>query len=471
MPQLSAADQAFFLLETRERPMNIGALLVLAPPAGTGGRFADRLLAAMLTRPVGPPFNYRLQPGPIKGLHSFKVDEQMNPASQVHRHALRRSSGLPELFRQICTIHVHLLPRDAPLWELHVFTGLPRGRVALYFKTHHGLIDGIGFIHILNSMFSSRASTRTPKAIWEGMLGVREPASAMKHGDTRGRLSLALDVQQAVTDIARLLWRQGLRGLGLGRGLPLPFLTPDVLKAAPSPHRAMAHCQLPLQQVRRIAHRGGAKVNDVLLTLLDIAMNRYLQERGIVPDRALVADMPVALDDHGGTGNRITILQVPLGDPRSGPADRLRSILSETQSLKHEVRILSGGSLILYSIALHALASAIESLGLGQLPMLANSVISNPAGFRRRVYFNGAAMELGLPVSVVAHHQVLNVTITTYVNDLHVTFMALREAIPDLQRLADYTTEAVSALEADLRRRRGSTRQSMQRRAARVAAR
>jgi len=94
--------------------------------------------------------------------------------------------------------------------------------------------------------------------------------------------------------------------------------------------------------------------------------------------------------------------------------------------------------------------------------MLANAVISNPAGLEHRVYFNGAEVELALPVSVVAHHQVLNITITTYVEDLHVTFIALKEAVPDVQRLADYTAEAVAELEADLakstRRKRAAAR-------------
>jgi hypothetical protein len=66
------------------------------------------------------------------------------------------------------------------------------------------------------------------------------------------------------------------------------------------------------------------------------------------------------------------------------------------------------------------------------------------------VYFNGAEVELALPVSVVAHHQVLNITITTYVDELHVTFIALKEAVPDVQQLADYTAQAVAELAADL---------------------
>ena len=152
-----------------------------------------------------------------------------------------------------------------------------------------------------------------------------------------------------------------------------------------------------------------------MLAAIDMAMSRYLEERGSPPDAPLVADVPVALQDHGGAGNRITILQVPMGLPGSKPAERLRRIVHETRQMKQEVRVLSGDSLMLYSILGHSLASTIESLHLGELPMLANVVISNPAGFTERVQFNGADVELALPISVVAHHQVLNVTVTTYV--------------------------------------------------------
>jgi short-subunit dehydrogenase len=48
----------------------------------------------------------------------------------------------------------------------------------------------------------------------------------------------------------------------------------------------------------------------------------------------------------------------------------------------------------MYSIVEHAIASAIESLNLGELPMLANAVISNPAGLDGKVYCNGLPVEL-----------------------------------------------------------------------------
>jgi WS/DGAT/MGAT family acyltransferase len=455
MPRLSAVDQAFFLLETAERPMNIGVLFVLAPPPGTRGNFAARLVRTLLKCPVGAPFSYRLAPGPVKGLVSLVEEPDMDPAPQVHRHALPPGTDLQGLFARLCELHVQPLDRSGPLWEQHVYEGLGEGRVALYFKTHHGLIDGIGFLRILHTMVSTSRRGPGPRALWEGMRHVPPVERAGPGSPLEGLLQSVGEARHTAVDLLRLFWHQGRRDLGLGPGLVTPFVgTPDVLKAAPSPHRVLAHCQLPLARVRAAAAAGNAKINDVMLTLIDMAMHRYLDERGLAPDRPLVADIPVALEDHGGTGNRITILQAPMGRPGVPPAQRLADIVGETAQVKTETRTLSAGALTLYSILQHSIAGTIESLGLGELPMLANVVISNPAGFEHRVHFNGAEVELALPISVVAHHQVLNITVSTYGDALHVTFIALREAIPDLPRLAGYTVEALPTLESDLARPR-----------------
>jgi len=48
---------------------------------------------------------------------------------------------------------------------------------------------------------------------------------------------------------------------------------------------------------------------------------------------------------------------------------------------------------------------------------------------------------------------VLNITISNYDDELHVTFIALREAVPDVQRLADATMRALVELQHSLRQR------------------
>ena len=455
---MSPMDRAFFLLETEQRPMNVGVLVVLKGRRTARGRPGDDLVRRMLRCPVGPPFNQRLAENVLAGWPVLVEDASIDPAEQVFRHDLPDGSEVQALFDRICTLHAKRLDRCRPLWEMHVFDGLAGGRIGLYFKTHHGLIDGIGFINVILKIVTRSPSSRHPQAFWRGLSQAAHPEPGTGAGaGAVGLLQAGLHAGRTAGDLVKLMWHLGRRDLGIGSGLATPFVaTPDVLKAPPSPNRVLAHCSLPLERVRAVAKRGNAKVNDVLLAVLDIALNHYLEERGQHASRPLVADMPVALHEGAGTGNRITILQVPMGRPGGTPAERLADIVTETRLVKEEVRSIGADALFMYSIFEHAVASTIESLNLGELPMLANAVISNPAGLEGKVYFNGLPVELALPVSVVAHHQVLNITISNYDDELHVTFIALREAVPDVQRLADATMRALVELQRSLKQRPAS---------------
>jgi WS/DGAT/MGAT family acyltransferase len=451
MARMTPMDRAFFLLESEQRPMNVGLLIVLRGRKPGRVRPSDALVRRMLRCPVGPPFNQRLAESFLPGWPVLVDDDAIDPAQQVFRHDLPAGSDVQALFDRVCTLHARRLDRCRPLWEMHVFDGLAGDRIGLYFKTHHGLLDGLGFIRVIMNSVSQSASSRKPQALWQGLPANSTDTDAAAEPARPGLLQSGLQAGRTARDLARLTWHLGRRDLGLGRGMATPFFgTPDVLRAPPSPNRVLGHCSLPLARVRSIAQRSGAKINDVLLATLDVALNHYLEAHGARTRRPLVADMPVALHDGAGAGNRITILQVPLGPPGATPAERLAAIVAETREVKAEVRSIGAEALFMYSIFEHALASAIESLNLGDLPMLANAVISNPAGLTHKVHHNGLPVEMALPVSVVAHHQVLNITISNYADELHVTFIALREALPDVQSLADATQRALVELQKSL---------------------
>ena len=172
-------DRAFFLLETEQRPMNVGALVILrGRKPRRGGRASDDLVRRMLRCPVGAPFNQRLNGNAFLGWPTLVADEHIDPGEQLFRHALAAGSDLPALLERVCALHSRRLDRCRPLWEMHVFDGLDDGRIALYFKTHHGLIDGIGFIRVVQNVVSHTATARRPQAIWQGLPPVANPASS-----------------------------------------------------------------------------------------------------------------------------------------------------------------------------------------------------------------------------------------------------------------------------------------------------
>lgn len=465
MPRrLALLDLAFFVLETEERPMNVGPLIVLKPPPRRGKRpFADMLYERMMRRPVGAPFDRKLDTTSLTSLPALVPDPTFDLARHVHRLTLPAPGTMDLLYAKVCELHPRLLDRSRPLWDFHVIDGLEGGRVALYARVHHGIVDGVGFMKILAQWFSASPGDRVVRAMWEGVEGAttarREQPPLLHSAGKLWRLGAA-GVRTAVS-FSQLLWQQGKATLGAGAGVPLPFVTtPGVLKAAPSAHRSFAHCVLSLGAIKAAGKMRDATVNDMLLTMLDMALIRYLEDRGSAPGSPLVADMPVALGGGGPGGNRIALVQIPLGAPGLDPLARLDAIKAKTQAVKGQFHSGAADGAMLHSVIAHGLPGLFERLGMSDAPLLANLVVSNPVGFTEKRYLMGAEVEFALPISVVAPGQVLNITGVNYGDRYEIAFLAVAEAVPDIELLAKCTEDAFATLATSLRggkrRRRGS---------------
>ena len=450
MPALSALDLAMFMLESPERPFNIGPLLLLRPPAGFKGSFADRLAARMLERPAGAPFNYRLALSLTRAPAVVPVADA-DPRRHVHRLTLRRASTA-RLLREVCQLHEPPLDRSGMLWQLWVIDGLADGRVALYGKVHHGIIDGRGFVKAITHWLSEDPNDPEVRAMWEGVPrsggGARERrsllGSLLKAGGQAGGLL------KSAAGVYGLLAEQGLRAAGLGEGTALPFAqVPDAFGGGLSPQRVFAWCTLPLDRLKAVGKAHGATVNDLLLTVVDMGMHRYLAARGQAQARRLVADMPVALDASAKGGNQIAVLQFPLGGPAAGVAERLAAIRAETGRLKSALGQRGSDTAMLYTTLVHALPLLVERVA-QDAPPLANLLISNPFGLPTPRWLMGAAVEAALPLSVVSAGHKLNITAVTLGPVLQVGFLAMPEAAPKIEDLARFTAKAFDELERAL---------------------
>lgn len=88
--------------------------------------------------------------------------------------------------------------------------------------------------------------------------------------------------------------------------------------------------------------------------------------------------------------------------------------------------------------------------GLAQKRPLFNVVISNVPGPQETLYLNGARLDEVYPVSIATHYLALNITITGYGDKLGFGFIACRRSVPALQRMLDFTHNAITELEAAL---------------------
>jgi len=279
----------------------------------------------------------------------------------------------------------------------------------------------------------------------------------------QGLLGGAKALGTTTSSLARLLVARSLATAGVTEGLKLPFVdVPAILDGELSAKRSYAYCTLPLPEVKAFAKQHQATVNDVLLTVLDIALDRYLHEQRTTPAKPIVIDMPIALSGAGG-GNQITMLQVPLGRPGATPGERLAAVHANTALVKREMAGQTNDAAMLFGTLAHAFPSLVERVGLGRRWKLANAVVSNPFGMTEPCYLMGAEVELALPMSLVPPGQTLNITAVTLVDKLQIGFLAVPDAVPHVERLAKYTEAAFPTLtgafakQKDVRERMSAT--------------
>ncbi len=111
---------------------------------------------------------------------------------------------------------------------------------------------------------------------------------------------------------AKLLQRRFFDG---DANIALPLSAPrTALNVAPGAARNLTFTQYPLEEVRAIAHSQGGSINDLVMTICDLAVNRYFEETGQAPDEPLIAYMPVNLRHEQEQDNRnlISLLQVKM---------------------------------------------------------------------------------------------------------------------------------------------------------------
>ena len=74
-------------------------------------------------------------------------------------------------------------------------------------------------------------------------------------------------------------------------------------------------------------------------------------------------------------------------------------------------------------------------------------IISNVPRPREPLYWNGARLRGMYPVSVVLDRIALNITLTSYQDQLEFGLIACRRTLPSMQRLLDYLENSVRELE------------------------
>ena len=454
MTSISLLDYAMFLTETRENPRHVAGLMIFEPPAGAGKDFVARLVDEMREVPPTPPFSWKLS----ARLGAMPVWEDSDPDMRHHvRHlAVPRPGGLEELLRLVSELHSEMLDRRRPVWEFYLIEGLPDGQFALYSKIHHAYADGATMSHWLDGSLSYDRNSDKLTPVWAlpGPAGRRSRHTSLTKvlealGKTAGRQLIT------VAELYTMILKHSLKALHLTESkVPIPFTAPrTILNQRLTAARSIAAAAIDLERLRRAGKAAGGTINDVVLTLCDAALTRYLEERGELPPKPLIAEMPVNLRDEKSNdgGNVLSILLVEMARGKMSIRQRFDTISDSSHTVIKEFSGLSNDAVMTYTLVVQILAQIGDSLGLAdKLPPLGNLVISNVPGPRRSLYLRGARLTEIYPLSTVAPGTVMNITVFSYAGKLLFGLVGGRDAVPDLQQLADFIPKSLVELEESL---------------------
>src|SRR5919106_5715578 len=330
MERLTGLDAAFLALETPSSHMHVMAAMVLDPsdvPGGFNVHTLRQLIAERLPRLE--PFRRRVVEVPFGVHHPVWIeDPDFDLDYHVRRAALPAPGGRKELADLTAEIAGRQLDRRRPLWELWVVEGLEHGHVAIIAKMHHAAIDGVLGVDLMTEIFDLERHPAPKPPPEHAPQPERVPSDAeLLVGAVTSIARQPLRAYRAVRNLTRSAVRvvQRLRSEPVSAGVPLTA-PPSPLNGVLTPHRRVAFSSVPLADVKEVKRAFGVTVNDVVLAVCAGALRRYLERRGSVPDKPLLAAIPASVrssDERGVMGNRVSAMFATLATQLDDPVERL----------------------------------------------------------------------------------------------------------------------------------------------------
>lgn len=435
--RLSLADRSNLRIERLETPAHIAGLCIIeaAPLLDAHGELdlamIQRRLEARLARV--PVLRRVVHPVPPLCGPALWVDD---PHFAIERHVRAVRIAAPgdeaSLLAAAERLLRPLLDRSHPLWELWLLTGLEDGRIGLLFKAHHAIADGLAAVALIMALFDLAPNTPDPPVeVWN-------PAPAPTARELFAD-NVACRLSAAGATLAHPL--RLARGCGAAVRDSLGFVNArhaaarTSLNALPKVGRRLRVAHLDLETAREVAHAHGAKVNDVVLSVVTGGVRELLLARGERVDGVeLTASVPATLRNaetaRGELGNAsgALLVRLPAGEP--GALRRLERIAANTRAVKAEQHPAYINGLFSW------LAATRLALPLARHQRFVNFFVTNVPGPSVPLYVLGTRIHDVVPVPSLAGNVSIVFAALSYCGHLNVLVSADATACPDVDVLA-----------------------------------
>ena len=460
MKPLSPTDQLFLWLEKRQQPMHVGGLQIFSFPEDAPDDYVAQL-AEQLRKDteVTAPFDRRLDSRLAQPV--WVHDKHLDLEHHFRFEALPTPGRIRELLGFVSAEHSHLMDRERPLWEFHLIEGLGDRQFAVYIKIHHSLVDGVSAMRMFQRMLSPDPAKRNMPPIWD--LSARPRRDEVSSGSSLWRsISHLLGESGKQLGTMPTVARELLRTINTARKDPVHksiFQAPrSILNQKITGSRRFAAQSYCLKRIKAVCKVYGTTVNDVVTAMCASALRSYLMNQDALPDKPLIAMVPVSLrkyDKSGGKqaegsqaeGNQVGVILANLYTTESHAGTRLRKIHQSMQEGKDRYAHMSPEEIINYTALTLAPAAFHLLTGVAPKWQTFNVVISNVPGPKETSYWNGAKLEGMYPVSIAMDRLALNMTLTSYNDHVEFGLVGCRRTLPSLQRMLDYLEDGLVELE------------------------
>jgi WS/DGAT/MGAT family acyltransferase len=428
--------------------MHVGWAAVFTPPAGRLVPGFEELREHIQRRlRQAPRYRQKLAAVPFGLNDPVWVDDT---DFDVNRH-VRRATSARWSHTVDAVLSAPLIP-GRPLWELWIADGLDDGRIGIVGKVHHCMVDGLAAVELAGLLLDP-----TPEAVGAGpdaWRARRTPTgfSLLRDG-VSDRLGRAVEFARLPIRLAEHPQRLfGLAGKGLetARAVTrsLKRATPDTVFNEPnSPDRHLASAQRPLADLKRIKHRFGTTINDVVLAVAAGALRSFFERQNKTPVK-LKAMVPVSLrerDQVSELGNQISFIFVDLPCDEPDPARRLKTLAVAMGERKQGGEPQGAGTMLTaLGYTPRPLQHAIARMMGG--PQTFNLVVSNIPGPQRPLYMLGCELDEVYPIVPIADQHAVSIGMTTVHGRAFFGIYADRQTLPDSDLLSIGINKSVDEL-------------------------
>ncbi|CDP88891.1 MULTISPECIES: wax ester/triacylglycerol synthase family O-acyltransferase [Mycolicibacterium] len=451
--RLAGIDTAFLRMEVSAQPLHSCSLAELDVSALPGGYSFEKFRAKLDAHAqLLPEFRAKLIDSRLNfGTPAWVDDPDFDINRHVHRVEVSAPGGRAELCEVAARLVAEPMDRSQPLWDITIIEGISgadpsvNGRVAALVRTHHVFADGV----TSGDLWAKLYDEGPPPAEGVGRFGAwtaRQIAvQGMGQAVRRPWLFVTSVLPRTVVALSRTI-----RRMKFGETMSSWFAAPRTLfNGDIDPTREVAYVHLELKAIEAAKRKFGVKANDILTAVVSGALTRYLTAHSALPDKDLVAGIPVShYDPNRPARNQLTPMFCSIHTSQADPAERVAAI-AKTNTIGQQHISAIGSTLLedwaqLVPTLFRNVVRFFVKTGIGKRQPPVNLTFSNVRGFQKHIL--GAPIIVNYPFGPIVNQIGLNITASTLNDAVGIGLVGCPKLIPDIWELAEAVPQALEEL-------------------------